>query len=341
MSRGLCLGWFYLRSLLPKTKRFSFRLGRGEAGEVMAVGYVALVTPDAPVIDGWQGLQLSPRHPAVNYCPSARHPHISSSSYLLSYSGYGTRVLCTGEECASTCVILQIDLCLSKPACLIHATCRRATMLMTVFFICSHSKYQKVNHVLRRWQTCSGNDNTDLTLYTSLWCVRYRMCMQTELCKDFLFLQGSRVAEILILKLCTSVSPSYLRLPQVDSVTHNQSGSLVGIKGRSDSFPLPLTTTEEDKEGNRKMGFDIRPVVFLCLQSLHTFPLSVWVLLLLVTVLRQACWTGNSKYSEGVMVGGLFMWSCNKLVAWPRCSPAFWQVAGLQQPSNPECSTGG
>lgn len=159
--------------------------------------------------------------------------------------------------------------------------------------------------------------------------------------QGFFFLQGSRVAEILILKLCTSVSPSYPRLPQMDSVTHNQSGSLVGIKGGSDSFPLPLRTTEEDKEGNRKMGFDVRPVLFLCLQSLHTFPVSVWVLLLLVTVLRQACSTGNSKLSEGVMVGGLFMRSCNKLVAWPRCNPSFSQLAGLQQPSNPECSTGG
>lgn len=68
------------KALVAKDQKIFFLVGGG----AVAVGYVTLVTPDAPVIDGWQGLQLSPRHPAVNYCPSARHPHISSPRYLLS-----------------------------------------------------------------------------------------------------------------------------------------------------------------------------------------------------------------------------------------------------------------
>lgn len=146
MSRGIRLGWFYLRSLLPKTKRFSFRLERGEGmgRGMVAVGYVTLVTPDAPVIDGWQGLQLSPRHPAVNYCPSARHPHISSSFIQWIWNK------CTVRRGTMCVVILQSDSCLSKtPACLIHAMCWHATMVMTVCLKCIyvlHSKSKSEPH---------------------------------------------------------------------------------------------------------------------------------------------------------------------------------------------------
>lgn len=84
---------------------------------------MTLATPDAPVMDGWQGLQLSPRQPSVNYCPSAHHPRISSFPYLLLYSRYVTIAPQAWEEC-TTSVTLQRVVPARNAACLIHAVCQ-------------------------------------------------------------------------------------------------------------------------------------------------------------------------------------------------------------------------
>lgn len=208
--------------LVAKDQKIFFSVGEGWGNRegLVAVGYVTLVTPDAPVIDGWQGLQLSPRHPAVNYCPSARHPHISSSPYLLLYSGYGTSALCAGEDCASTCVILQSDLCLSKPrmfnSCNVLA-CNYGNDCLFKMYICSRNK---------KWAAPSGDGRLavakiTLTLLYTLHCDEF--CTEC-LCRgnsERIFFFTFEAAKVLILKLCTFLSPSYLMLPRLDLVAHN------------------------------------------------------------------------------------------------------------------------
>lgn len=164
---------FILKHFLPKPQRFSFILG----------WLPAMWLWQHLMLRWWMvGLQLSPRQPSVNYCPSARHPRISSFPYLLLYSGYVTIAPCAREECETTGVTLQRVVPAWNTTCLIPAMCQNCSddCLSLHLLTGYHSKYWKPTcPFCRKRHTCCMDDSFNLALCLIFMCLEFRMWVQT------------------------------------------------------------------------------------------------------------------------------------------------------------------